>query len=167
MGTDLLFIYLNDHLALLTGEGELLQRCLASNAKEPFAQELRRIETESKEQQQAARELLKTLGGSEDALKQTGAWLAEKLGRLKGNGRIWSYSPLSRVLEFEVLISAAQERIMMWTAFESLVADDPRFLQGNWKAYRQQAENHRTQLERLHADAVQVAFLSGGSATRR
>ena len=47
------------------------------------------------------------------------AWVGEKVGRLKLNGQIRGYSPLSRVLELEALAVGVRGKLALW---ESLLA---------------------------------------------
>jgi hypothetical protein len=49
-------------------------------------------------------------------LENGAAWLAEKLGRLKLNGRVATYSPLSRVVELEGLLALNVVRRRLWSA---------------------------------------------------
>ena len=61
------------------------------------------------EQTIAAQDLVERLGEggglgiAVDRFKVTGAWAAEKIGRLKLNGRLREYSPLSRFVELDFL----------------------------------------------------------------
>ena len=48
--------------------------------------------------------IMQDLGFGGDRLKNVGAWTLEKAGRLKLNGELTSYSPLSRVVELEGLL---------------------------------------------------------------
>ena len=48
--------------------------------------------------------LMSHLGVRRDPVKPIGAWAVEKLGRLKLNGQLTGYSPLSRMVELEVLL---------------------------------------------------------------
>jgi len=47
-----------------------------------------------------------------------GAWAAEKLGRLKLNGRLRGYSPLSRLLELEMLHIGITGKLELWQALQ-------------------------------------------------
>ncbi|WP_265522392.1 hypothetical protein [Oerskovia flava] len=52
--------------------------------------------------------------------KVVGAFVAERLGRLKPNGRIVSTSPLSALLEVELLRSAILGKLSGWETLESV-----------------------------------------------
>ena len=49
----------------------------------------------------ALRDLMARLGVKPDRVKEAMGWTAEKLGRLKLNGQLLGYSPLSRLVELE------------------------------------------------------------------
>jgi hypothetical protein len=52
------------------------------------------------------------------------AWAAEKVGRLKPNGHLTSYSPLSRLVELEGLKAGIEAKRSLWLALgEAGVAD--------------------------------------------
>ena len=56
--------------------------------------------------------------------KVIAAWGAEKVGRLKPNGQLRGYSPLSRLIELEMLQLGIAGKMAMWTVLDS--AADPR-----------------------------------------
>jgi hypothetical protein len=97
-----LAIYLNDHLAGATAGVELARRLRASNEGDP---ELGPALAEVCADIEADRETLKAamdrLGVGQSKLKPLAAVLGERLGRLKLNGQLWGYSPLSRLYELE------------------------------------------------------------------
>jgi hypothetical protein len=50
--------------------------------------------------------------------KPAAAWTVEKLGRLKLNGQLTGYSPLSRMVEIEMLYIGITGKMRMWRALE-------------------------------------------------
>ena len=50
---------------------------------------------------------MRDLGFGADKLKNVAAWGLEKVGRLKLNGELTGYSPLSRMVELEGLLTAS------------------------------------------------------------
>jgi hypothetical protein len=110
-----LAIYLNDHLGGATGGVELTRRLRASNrGNDAFGPPLDRIGSEIEEDRATLEQVIDGLGFSQGRLKPAGAWVAEKLGRLKLNGRLRGYSPLSRVLELEGLLIGITGKIALW-----------------------------------------------------
>src|SRR3954469_24597007 len=100
----LLAIYLNDHLAGATLGFELARRLRGSNDEDPaFGPELAEICAEIEADRETLLAIMAELDVSPSKLKPLSAVLAERLGRLKLNGQLRGYSPLSRLDELEVL----------------------------------------------------------------
>jgi hypothetical protein len=66
------------------------------------------------------------LGFGADRAKNIAFWAAEKAGRLKSNGRLIGYSPLSRLVEFEGLITGINGKLSLWTSLRTIAGDEPR-----------------------------------------
>lgn len=115
----LLAIYLNDHLAGSALGIELVRRLRSSNEGEPeFAGPLARVHSEIEEDRDILVRLMDHLGVTRGKLKPALAKVAERLGRLKLNGQLRGYSPLSRVVELEGLTIGITGRLQLWTALE-------------------------------------------------
>jgi len=118
-----LAIYLNDHLAGATVGVELARRVYASNRRDDaFGEPLGRICREIEEDRAALEQTIDRLGLSRSRVKPAGAWVAEKLGRLKLNGRLRGYSPLSRLLELEGLLIGITGKMALWKTLAGLEA---------------------------------------------
>src|SRR4051794_9080376 len=129
MSDSLLAIYLNDHLAGSAAGADLAGRLAGENRSHPrFAAALQRLATEVREDRDTLRTLMGDLDVGVDRAKQLVAWTAEKVGRLKLNGRLLGYSPLSRVEELEALRLAVTGKRMLWIGLDELsaVASGPR-----------------------------------------
>jgi hypothetical protein len=117
--SDLLAIYLNDHYAGSTGAVELAKR----GRKEHAGTELGHFLGELAAQIEADREVLRQImsaAGTKPRLYKTGlAWLAEKVGRLKPNGRVRERSPLSPLVELEALATGITGKEMLWLALQA------------------------------------------------
>ena len=151
-------IYLDDHLALMVAEIELIARCHRSNQDTPLGEFLQQLETEVKIQKGATRDLLRRLGDKmrlESKVKQSAAWLAEKVGRLKLNDALFSYSALSRLIELETLVAAAQARVSLWDSFDVVASDEPEFEGVDFTSYREQSQQHLDELD-VHRRAAAV-----------
>ena len=125
-GGDLLAIYLQDHLAAATGGLELARRARRSNEGTEYGDFLAGLEREIAEDRQALRDLMSRLEVGEDRLKIAAGWTAEKAGRLKLNGRLSGYSPLSRVVELEALTAGVTGKLAAWRALRRLAEQDER-----------------------------------------
>lgn len=115
-------IYLQDHLAVLRGAVELAHRvkqhCEEEWAREAATRFLSAILEDRKELLRVARDL----DLEPSLVKEAGAWLGQKVGRLKLNGRVLSRSPLSTLVELEGMCMLAAHCEAAWRALEP-VAD--------------------------------------------
>ncbi|MEX0937108.1 MAG: hypothetical protein WDZ59_04550 [Pirellulales bacterium] len=164
MENRLLHIYLDDHIALMVAEMELAARCGRSNRGTPLAQFLEQLQKDVAAQKQVAEGVLRQTGGRsslEGRMKQSAAWFAEKLGRLKLNGALLHYSALSRVLELETLSAAAQQRIAVWENCDAVQNADLAMADGCYARCRQQAQQHLEELIGFRRLAASWAFGKG------
>lgn len=152
----LLAIYLNDHLAgSMVGVG-LVRRAQASNEGSELGRDLAEAGAEIEDLQAVLRRLMEHLDVTESRIKPAGAWFAEKLGRLKLNGRLRGYSPLSRVVELEGLCTGLSGQILLWRAMERTFGSDlPGF---DFAALAERADAQRQLLEAHRLEAAKTAF---------
>lgn len=129
MRGDRLRIYLSDHAAMMTAEEELAERCLKENRGQSGQDELVQLLEELVREIHSQREMLhialKSMDAGPDVVKEFSGWLVEKMGRLKWNGQISGYSPLSRVLELETLLASVQIRLAFWKGARKTSVSDP------------------------------------------
>ena len=155
----LLSIYLNDHLAGATAGRDLARRSLGANKGSQFEDFLRELAGEIEEDRDALMQIMAQLGYGQDRPKQVAAWLGEKLGRLKLNGSWLEYSPLSRVVELEVLSLGVEGKLAAWRALEQVAVTDSRLADADLSTLIQRAKRQREQLERHRRRAVELAMV--------
>jgi hypothetical protein len=145
----LLAIYLNDHLAGATIGVELALRAARENAGSELGDFLRDVlHPEIREDRQTLERLMGQLGIERSRPKVAAAWAAEKVGRLKLNGELTRYSPLSRLLELEGLTAGIEGKRAFWLALEAAV-DSGEAVEGcfDFPALAERAESQRKRLE--------------------
>jgi len=148
-----LAIYLNDHLAGAALGVELARRLRSSNQGDPeFGEPLARICGEIEADRETLIRLADRLGVKRDQIKPALAKLAERLGRLKPNGHLRTYSPLSRVLELEVLASGIGGKMQLWNALEESFGDSLESF--DFHALAERADRQGQEVEDLHLAAV-------------
>ncbi|HEX5989223.1 MAG TPA: hypothetical protein VFY75_03290 [Solirubrobacterales bacterium] len=154
-------IYLNDHLAGAALGVELARRLRSSNSGDPeMGEPLARICAEIEADRETLVQLTERLGFSRDRIKPVLAVAAERLGRLKPNGHLRGYSPLSRVLELEVLASGIGGKLQLWNALEQTFGDS---LAGfDFHALADRADRQGREVEDLHMAAAKRAFSQPG-----
>ena len=154
----LLGIYLNDHLAGATGGLELARRLASRNRGTEYAEDLERIATEIEEDRGTLQDLLRRCGVAENPVKVRAAWAAERVGRLKLNGRLVGYSPLSRLEELEALRLGVEGKLALWRSLKETRGADRRFEGVDLGALINRAERQRDQLESMRLRAATGAF---------
>jgi len=93
-----------------------------------------------------------------DKLKIAGATVAERLGRLKPNGQLTGYSPLSRVLEIEGLRGGVQAKLSLWQGLREVAAQYEQLDEADLDALCERAQSQLEGLREQHRLAVREAF---------
>jgi hypothetical protein len=153
-----LAIYLNDHLAGATVGVELGRRALRENEGSELGIFLRGLLAEISEDRATLVQLMERLSIQRSKAKTAAAWTAEKLGRLKLNGQIRGYSPLSRLVELEGLAAGIEGKRSLWLALAQIRDRERRLLELDLDALAERAQSQRERLE-LHRLAAAAAAL--------
>jgi hypothetical protein len=156
VGDRLLSIYLQDHLAGATAGLELARRARGSNEGTPLGEFLERIADEIEEDRDALREVMDQLGVSQDRVKNALGWGAEKLGRLKPNGQLTGYSPLSRIVELEGLHVGVSGKLSLWQNLRAVFG--PELAGHSIDDLAARAMRQLSELAEFRAEAARVAF---------
>jgi hypothetical protein len=119
-------IYCNDHLAAATGGIELVTRMLGRYRGTRHEGPLQGLVGELREERSVLRASMDTLGIPVRQYKQVGAWLGEKVARLKLNGHLLSRSPLSDLIEFEFLATAVLAKRQGFETLRIAATVEPR-----------------------------------------
>jgi hypothetical protein len=141
----LLGIYLRDHLAGSVAALELVERTARSNETNTLGQFLTSLHEEIRADQETLVDVMETLGVEPSRVKNGLAWTVEKAGRLKLNGRLLRYSPLSRMYELETLEAGIVGKRSLWTNLQSL--DDARLAGFDLPRLVERAEAQRAAVE--------------------
>jgi hypothetical protein len=155
-----LAIYLNDHLAGATAGVELARRVRDSNEDdEELGAPLAEICAEVEADKETLAGLVQHLEIRRDPIKPIGAWAVEKLGRLKPNGQLTGYSPLSRLVELEMLMIGITGKMGMWRALASTLG--PRVGEFDFERLTERGERQRDVVAGLHLEAASRALPAG------
>lgn len=158
--TQLLHIYLRDHWALAGAGAALARRAHRHNRDTPWGHQLERVArdiAEDQEQLDAIRHALAADGGR---ARRVAALGAERLARLKLNGRVLRYSPLSRVYEAEGLCSGITAKRQLWLALTEAVG--PSGAGADLGALVERADDQLATVAGFHRWAVTEAFQPAG-----
>jgi hypothetical protein len=151
-------IYLNDHLAGAIAGSELAKRAARNNEGTPLGAFLDRLTTDIDEDRRALETLMNDLGIKKDLVKDAAAWMAEKVGRLKLNGRLVGYSDLSRLVELEGLSLGVEGKLAMWRNLGRVRQRYPALKDTDIQELIQRAEAQRRELEEARQEAAEKAL---------
>ncbi len=155
----LLRIFMQDHLAAATAGLELARRSYGANRGTTYGDDLKRIADELDEDRHTLEGMLTDLGFGPDRAKIAWAWVGEKVGRLKMNGQVTGYSPLSRVEELEALIAGISAKLSLWRILLEVAEHEPRLDSGQLQGLIERGEEQRTTVEELRTRAARQAFV--------
>lgn len=151
--SQLLAIYMNDHLAGSAAGVEMARRTRGANAGTEFAEPLATLCQEIEADREKLESIMEELGVARSRIKPVLGWIAEKLGRVKLNGQLHGYSPLSRVVELESLVLGTTGRIRLWRLLDDLVGEQTS---ADLPALIASAEDQRGRLEELQLRAARL-----------
>lgn len=143
-------------MAASTGAVELIRRVSGSNRGTPYGEVLDELRREFEEDRAALASIMDRLGVRADPARKAVAWGAEKLGRLKLNGQLTGYSPLSRLEELEILELGVTGQLLLW---EALLRNPPAGVsEPELAQLAQRARSQRERLEDLRLRAADEAL---------
>jgi hypothetical protein len=160
MAGKFLRIYLQDHLAGSTGGVELARRTAGANRGTTYGDTLAKLADEIEADRRALEEIMDDLGVGADRAKNLALWAAEKAGRLKLNGQLTGYSPLSRLVECEGLISGINGKLSLWRALLQIAPDEPRLEADRLGQLLERGQQQLGTVEGLRDRAARDALLS-------
>jgi hypothetical protein len=155
---DRLSTYLNDHLAGSTAGVKLARRAAESNEGMSYGPVLATLAAEIQEDRQSLLDVMERLSVGQDRLKLALAWGAEKAGRLKLNGELRGYSPLSRLEELEALSLGVEGKLGLWRTLQRTRGSDPRLSGVDLDELVRRARSQRRRLENQRARAADEAL---------
>ncbi|WP_354637977.1 hypothetical protein [Kitasatospora camelliae] len=148
----LLELYLNDHLAAAYGGAALARRIARTHPT--TTPDLWRLAREVTEDRDTLVQLMNSLGVQPRRHRMVAGAVAERVGRVKLNGRIVHRSPLSDVLELEAMRSGVQGKLALWRALRRVAPDDDRMC-ARLDRLEERARHQAELLDAQHAEAAE------------
>jgi UDP-glucose 4-epimerase len=156
----LLQTYLGDHLTGATGGRNRMHNMAERFAESDLGPDIARIAEELSEEHEHLEDLIDRLDLGQPLPKKALAALAELAGRLKANGRILTGSPMTPLLEIELMRSAVNGKQGLWetlTVYANELGLDAAF----YRRLAKQAGQQSRTLESLHAMVRKDALRTG------
>lgn len=157
-GDRFLRIYMNDQLALGIAWREVARRAQRQNEGTALGEALARVATGISEDVDAFEGMMERLGLERDRVKPTLATVAERLGRLKPNGQLRGYSPLSRFAELDFLAMGIEGKKILWANLRDFGDLGQRLPDIDFDGLIERAGSQRAELEPFRARAGHEAL---------
>jgi hypothetical protein len=151
-------VYLSDHLAGATVGVELSRRAANSNRGTPTGEFLEQLHEDIVEDRRTLIAVVHALEADASPAKSVLGWAAEKAGRLKLNGQLRGYSPLSRLIELEGLETGVTGKRSLWEALARAFPDDERLARFDLEALVRRAEHQLKGLREQHLSVAREAL---------
>jgi hypothetical protein len=145
--------YLNDHLGGSATGRQLAHRTLQANRGNEYGVVLEDVARQIEEDVASLEMVMDRLGVKPDRVKEAMGWTFEKFGRLKLNGQLLGYSPLSRLVELEALMLGISGKLAMWHALRPWLGNDPRIQGIDLEELTERAKQQRATVESLRRRA--------------
>ncbi len=113
-------VYLTDHLAGATGGCELAQRAAEEHKGTPLGEFFSNLYTEIEQDKNTLEDMTKRLGTQPNPIKQAGAWLMEKVTRLKLSTQTGGAPQFNALLTLETLEMGVTGKLCLWRALKEI-----------------------------------------------
>jgi hypothetical protein len=153
-----LSIYLNDHLAAADAALARARASARSNRDSELGEKLDGFVRDASDDREALLEIIRDLGLDRNLVKELAALAAERMGRLKLNGRWIHYSPLSRLEELELFAAGASAKASLWETLQVLSDHEPRLDSAELASRYERARAQSETLSDLRRRQIRAAF---------
>ena len=150
---ELLRIYMNDQLALGVLWREVAERTRRENSGTELGDALSIVATGIAEDVDTFASIMRRLELPRNPVKTSAAVAAERVARLKLNGRLRGYSPLSRFVELDFLAMGIDGKKLLWSNLRDLAGLAERLPDVDFDALIARAEQQRAAIEPFRARA--------------
>lgn len=159
--TDLLAVYVRNHLAAARGGLDLFRRVARSTEGTDAGPEVAALVAEVDVDLRTLLAIAQVLGIGENKPFGFAARAGETLGRLKPNGSLVRRSPLTDLIEIEGLLDAVAAKLAGWIGL--LCAPDARIgrVRDRIEDLHRRALDQRSRIDALHDDAATRVFGTG------
>jgi hypothetical protein len=157
-GNRLLRIYLADHRAGAAAGLARARRFANANSDTALGESATEVQRQIRDDVATLDEVIDRLGHRPSPWKNGLARAVELAGRLKPNGRLRGYSPLSRMIELELLIAGILTKESLWQTLAEVQALRPELAGFDFDDLEHRAMRQRMELEAHRRSTVHDAF---------
>lgn len=148
--------YLQDHLAGSVHATELVEHIRDEHAGEPLGDFAAQLLVEIRADQEVLQGLAERIGAGSSSFKEVGAWIADKVARLKLTREAGNYLGTFEALEFLEL--GINGKKALWLALESVAPTDSRLQSLDFARLIARANSQILQVEERRLAAAHLAL---------
>ncbi|HJT82795.1 MAG TPA: hypothetical protein VJ719_16480 [Chthoniobacterales bacterium] len=146
--------YLNDHLAGSVSAVELLDHLIKTHRDEPLSRFLQELRADIVADQNVLRKVVQRFNANESAIRKAGAWLVEKVARVKLTAAGQKKWQIGLVQALEVLVLGVTGKQLLWRALNASIGSSPLLRGIDLTNLEERAIE---QIERLETQRLEVA----------
>lgn len=151
-------IYLNDHLAGATGACEIARNAVQKLAGSPHRDFMTQFLGEVDEDRVTLEEMIRTVGGTPNPMKQASAWIMEKVSRIKLSPGGLGSEEMSALLTIETLCIGVEGKICLWAGLKEVANDIEKLNAYDFDELIARARSQRDGLETERLAAARAAL---------
>ncbi len=153
-------IYLHDHLAGASLAIELLKSMRDQHLGEPLGEFAATLLAEIEADHEVLRSVAERTRSGSSTVKELGAWLTEKVSRVKLSGQ--SENDLKTFEALEFLQLGIHGKWALWRALDAVAAKDTRLQGTDFANLIARAEIQEAEVDHRRLEAAQAAFSTSG-----
>ncbi len=150
--------YLNDHHAGSLGAVEMLDNLIEIFETKPLAQFFKDLRAEIETDQHTLEEFMRKIGADESAVKNAGAWVAEKLSRVKLSLSDTTGDQLGLLHALEALLLGITGKRALWTALAAAAENLPQLRLVDYANLERRAVAQRDRVESKRREVAREVF---------
>lgn len=154
---DLVELYLSDHLTGATAGMERIIRMEGDFIDTPVYKQISTVADSIRRERALLQQIIHDLGLKQKPYRQALAWVGERAGRVKLNKRVLTRSPMTLVLEAELMRSAVMGKLGVWQTLRDN-AEDLGLDSDLFAGLVDDVEKQVSLLDEVHAYARKTAF---------
>ena len=140
---------------------ELMRRAQRNNAGTELGEALEKVARITAEDVVTFEEMMRDLGLRRNPVKTRLAILSERVGRLKPNGHVRRYSPLSRFIELDAIVVGVVGKKILWENLRDLAELGTRLPGVDFDELIARAEAQINAVERFRLEAGRASLGTG------
>jgi hypothetical protein len=158
-------VYLNDHLAGSTGGVELAQHAAAQYEGKPLGSFFSDLLADIQEDQATLEDIMKHVGTQPNPIKKAGAWLMEKVSRIKLSTQSGGAPDLNALMLLETLEMGVDGKLSLWRALKEVADGYPQMADYDLDGLAARAESQIAGLEAERLKAARSALAATASVS--